>query len=94
MDVFVFCSRIPEPEARRAALEPLAVAIGSVEIGALHSRHWGEGDCFDLLDMEVWLMYFDAEAQREYLEAVLRGEHPDKVDNYFSRRGGSRPSQA
>lgn len=87
VDVFVFCSRIPEPEARRAALEPLAAAMGSVEIGALHSRHWGEGDCIDLLGMEVWLMYFDAEAQREYMEAVLRGEHPDKVDNYFYPTG-------
>lgn len=87
VDVFIFCSRIPEPEVRREALMPLAGALGSVEIGALHSRHWGEGDCLDLSGMEVWLMYFDARAQREYLEAVLRGEHPDKVDNYFYPTG-------
>ena len=87
VDVFIFCSRIPEPEVRREALMPLAGAMGSVEIGALHSRHWGEGDCLDLSGMEVWLMYFDAQAQREYLEAVLRGEHPDKVDNYFYPTG-------
>lgn len=87
VDVFVFCDRVPPPEARREALQPLGTQMGSVEIGALHSRHWGEGDRLDLLGMEVWLMYFDARAQRGYLEAVLRGEHPDKVDNYFYPTG-------
>lgn len=87
VDVFVFCSRVPEPEARRNALAPLGAAVASAEIGALHSRHWGEGDCLDLCGMETWLMYFDARAQRDYLEAVLRGEHPDKEDNYFYPTG-------
>ena len=61
--------------------------MANAEIGALHSVHWGEGDCLDLCGMEVWLMYFDRTAQETYLQEVRDGMHTDKVDNYFYPTG-------
>jgi hypothetical protein len=87
VDVFVFCDRVPSEAQRAEALAPLGVEMERARIGAIHSAHWGEGDCLTLTGMEVWLMYFDAEAQREYALAVLEGAHLDKVDNYFYPTG-------
>lgn len=87
VDVFVFCSRVPDETIRAETLAVLGPELEQMEIGAIHSPHWGEGDCLTLLGMEVWLMYFDAEAQRKYALAVLEGRHPDKVDNYFYPTG-------
>lgn len=87
VDLFLFCSRIPGPQQRAQALSSLGSELENMEIGAIHSRHWGEGDCVHLSGMEIWLMIFDARDQRDYLEAVLGGEHPDRVDNYFYPTG-------
>jgi hypothetical protein len=87
VDVFVFCSRVPEDARRAEVLSPLCEELENVKIGAIHSDHWGEGDCATLGGMEVWLMYFDAQAQCDYTEAILRGDHPDKADNYFYPTG-------
>ena len=87
VDVFAFCDHAPGEVRRAEALAPLEADLKCVEIGAIHSPHWGEGDCVKLAGMEVWLMYFDAAAQREYALAVLEGLHPGKVDNYFYPTG-------
>lgn len=87
VDVFLYCDGIPTEAERAEALQPLGDLMANAEIGALHSVHWGEGDCLDLCGMEVWLMYFDRTSQESYLQEVRDGMHTDKVHNYFYPTG-------
>jgi hypothetical protein len=87
VDVFVFCEQIPSEAQRKSMLRALGDVACDIAVGALHSAYWGEGDSLRLCGMEVWLLYFQRDAQETYMRQVLDGLHPQRVELYFYPTG-------
>lgn len=87
VDVFVFCDAIPEAGKRKAKMDEIAHVITKTQINAFEGELWGVGDFIYVGDMEICIMYFTIAKTVSYIEAVLNGEHLDKVNNYFYPTG-------
>lgn len=83
IDLFIYCSMIPELDKRREVMAQLESLLGKPEINALHGGHWGEGDFALINGVDTWMMYFTLDETMDELESILRGEQPDKLDNYY-----------
>lgn len=80
IDLFVYCTEIPDRQEREEMLLALG---GEMQVGKLESGKWGEGDCFRMAGVETWLLYFTLDEARAELEAVLRGDYPGRLDDYY-----------
>ena len=83
IDIFIYCSTIPTMEARSNMFGKLVKYIKDRRVQVFDNPYWGCGDFFRINGVETWLMFFPEEETSEYLQAVLRGEHLEKVANYF-----------
>jgi Domain of unknown function (DUF4037) len=83
IDLFVYCTEIPAPDRRRAALASLGESVEQVAIGRLEDEHWGQGDSLLAAGVETWLMYFTLADARAELEAVLAGRYLGRSDSYY-----------
>jgi hypothetical protein len=85
IDLFVYCTEIPGVVEREEWLAPPGMT--EVQVGRLSDGHWGQGDSLVLAGVETWLLYFTVSEAREELEAVLRGEYLERLDNYYYPTG-------
>jgi hypothetical protein len=53
------------------------------KINVFEGGHWGTGDFALINGVETWLMYFTVNENSNDVEAILNGEYPDKLDNYY-----------
>ena len=83
IDLFVYCTAIPSKNERKEMLASLAEEIEHVEIGQLESGHWGQGDCFLLVGVETWILYFMMEEAHAELNATLDGKYLGRLDSYY-----------
>jgi|GEM_PF-254623 len=83
IDLFIYCSSIPSKKARVKLLEKLSTLITDIQVEVADSPFWGSSDFFKINGVETWLMFFTEQETEKYIQAVLRGAHLDKVDNYF-----------
>lgn len=83
IDVFIYCEEIPGTGERQGAINSLEDRIEKSSINVLQGGHWGVGDYALINGVEVWLMYFTLNETTDEIEAILRGEYPDKLDNYY-----------
>jgi hypothetical protein len=83
IDIFIYCSCIPEPAAREAALKNVGGRLEGININTFQGGHWGTGDLVHINGVETWLMYFTVSEASSELDAILEGRYPDKVDNYY-----------
>jgi hypothetical protein len=83
IDIFVYCSKIPSVETRKKLFKKLEPFITDSNVQIINSPFWGSGDFLKINEVETWLMFFTEKETLEYLQAVLRGEHLDKTNNYF-----------
>lgn len=83
IDVFIYCDQIPDVEVRRAAIAPLGDQIQVKGMQVFEGGHWGVGDLVLIHGVETWLMYFTRQETILNTEAILNGDHPDKLDNYY-----------
>ncbi|HYF93665.1 MAG TPA: DUF4037 domain-containing protein [Symbiobacteriaceae bacterium] len=81
IDLFVYCSAIPEEAARHAALSRAPAA--GVKTGVLAGGSWGVADAVDLGGVETWLMYFTLDELWDEVETTLRGDRVARVDDYY-----------
>lgn len=83
IDVFIYCSEIPRVEKRKTTIEKFNSAIQEPKINVFEGGHWGTGDLVLINGVETWLMYFSINDTLSNIEAILNGEYPDKIDNYY-----------
>lgn len=83
IDVFIYCDRIPDGEIRQAIIDQMGNLLQKGKINVFEGGHWGTGDLVLINGVETWLMYFTADETTRDAESILRGEYPDKLDNYY-----------
>ncbi|HYE84673.1 MAG TPA: DUF4037 domain-containing protein [Clostridia bacterium] len=83
IDIFIYCDKLPELEKREAVINELGGLLQDSKINVFQGGHWGSGDFTLINGVETWLMYFTAEEALCEVEAILKGECPDKLDNYY-----------
>jgi len=83
IDIFIYCNTIPDIEKRQAIMNEMGDIIQEVKIKVFEGGHWGIGDFGLVNGVETWLMYFTVEEALNEVKAILNGEYPDKLDNYY-----------
>lgn len=83
IDLFVYCSEIPELAERNQVVESIGLMNANVQQGG----HWGVVDLVLLNGVEAYLMYFTLEETIDNVRDILDGKFPDKLDNYFYPTG-------
>ena len=90
VDLFVFCSRVPDAKTRMAALNTLGDAASDLQISETAGRFWGTCDSLTLGGAdgaEVCLMYFAVSDMNEEIASVLSAQRLDREDEYFYPTG-------
>ncbi len=87
IDIFVYCSAIPDKDERQKMFMSLREEIEQVEIGKLESGHWGQGDCLSIGGVGTWLLYFGVAEARLELDAILAGKYLGRLDSYYYPMG-------
>ncbi|MAT44931.1 MAG: hypothetical protein CL609_21575 [Anaerolineaceae bacterium] len=82
IDLFVYCSKIPDKNERFNMLSNLSF-VNNIHIEKLGGGHWGIGDCCFIQGIEVWILYFTVEETIEELNMILTGDYQWRLDNYF-----------
>lgn len=83
IDIFIYCDTIPEIEKRQAMLCMMGDFINDTKTKVFEGGHWGSGDFCTINGVETWLMYFTVDETLKDVEAILNGEYPEKLDNYY-----------
>lgn len=83
IDVFIYCDRIPELKDREIVLNQLNAQLQEVKMNVFEGGHWGTGDFVLINGVETWFMYFTESETLKDVEAILNGDYPDKLDNYY-----------
>lgn len=83
IDIFIYCDRIPEPVKRQTLLDNMSNELNDSKISVFTGANWGTGDFATINGIETWMMYFTTEETLVNIEAILNGEFPDKLGNYY-----------
>lgn len=86
-DLFLYCTYIPTRDQRKAVLDSLAGTPKGARLDCLPGGHWGRADFLYLDGIDTWIMYFTIQEALDEVEAILRGEHLDRMDNEFYPTG-------
>jgi hypothetical protein len=86
VDVFIYCGAVPPLGARLDAMHSIGDSA-KIKAGVIEDCFWGTGDLAVIDGVEVWLMYFTEKETEEFIDSILRGDHPDKLGNYFYPTG-------
>ena len=83
IDLFVYCDAIPACDKRREAIGQLGDLAQDCKINVFEGGHWGTGDFLRVNGVETWLMYFTLRDTSSNVDAILKGDFPDKLGNYY-----------
>lgn len=83
IDIFIYCDKIPVLEKRESIINELGEILQNSKINIFQAGHWGTGDLAHIYGVETWLMYFTIDETLNDVKAILNGEYPDKLDNYY-----------
>jgi hypothetical protein len=83
IDIFVYCTKIPDKGWRLDMLTTLQDGFEQVHVGRVESGHWGQGDSLYMVGIETWLLYFTLAEARAELDAILVGKYLGRVDSYY-----------
>jgi len=83
IDLFIYCDAIPARDDRQAAIVSLGDLAQAYKINLFEGGRWGTGDFLRVNGVETWLMYFTRHATSADVDAILNGDFPDKLDNYY-----------
>lgn len=87
IDIFVFCSKIPDTKIRQDALNRSGSAISNLQISENRDKFWGVCDHITIENAEIYLMYFTISDMNDDIESVLNGSRLDREDEYFYPTG-------
>ncbi|OQB25272.1 MAG: hypothetical protein BWY11_00602 [Firmicutes bacterium ADurb.Bin182] len=82
VDVFIYCSDIPPSESRQDVITKTSKTSG-YRTDVFKGGFWGTGDLVIISGVEIWLMYFIEEETSAFIDSVLNGDYPDRLENYF-----------
>ncbi|MBL4930935.1 DUF4037 domain-containing protein [Clostridium paridis] len=83
IDIFIYCDTIPDIEKRQLVINELGNMIQEYKLNTFEGGHWGVGDFMLINGIETWLMYFTETETLTDVASILKGEQPDKLDNYY-----------
>jgi hypothetical protein len=83
IDIFIYCDKMPLLEKRKSIINELSELLQNSKMNIFQGGHWGTGDFTLINGVETWLMYFTVDETLSDLEAILNGDYPDKLDNYY-----------
>lgn len=83
IDIFIYCNTIPEFQKRQVIMNEMEDLLQEGKINVFEGGHWGIGDFGIINGVETWLMYFTVNETLNEVEAILNGDYPDKLDNYY-----------
>jgi hypothetical protein len=83
IDIFIYCDVIPEQSKRQAIVNQFGSLLQEGRTNVFQGGHWGTGDFAYVNGVETWLMYFTVNETIKDIEAILNGDYPDKLDNYY-----------
>ncbi len=84
IDIFLYCDEIPSRDARKAILDSVSAELDTAaKVGVFSGGRWGVGDFASIQGVETWLMYFTLEQAAAEVDAVLRGEQPDREGGFY-----------
>ena len=83
IDIFIYCNKIPDLEKRQAIMNQMGDLVQEGKINFFEGGHWGIGDFGCVNGVETWLMYFTVDEALNEVKAILNGDYPDKLDNYY-----------
>ncbi len=83
IDIFIYCDIIPNFEKRQTLINQLGNQVQEGKVNIFEGGHWGIGDFMLINGIETWLMYFTLSETLTEVQAILDGEYPDKLDNYY-----------
>lgn len=87
IDIFIFCSQIPDAKTRKESLSKLDSAISNMKISETGGTFWGVCDFITLNDTEICLMYFTISDMDNEIESVLNGSRLERENEYFYPTG-------
>jgi hypothetical protein len=82
IDIFVYCKEIPGVDIRDILLNEVE-SIEDIKVNVFQEGHWGIADYASINGVETWIMYFTIEETKLNIDSILRGDYPDKLDNYY-----------
>ena len=83
VDLYVYSARIPDGKARGEALSVLNDLAEKTVIELFSSPVWGVGDMLTIDGVEVCLMHFTTQEERDGALRVLRGEEMEKQGQFY-----------
>lgn len=83
IDIFIYCEVVPESHERQAIINQIDGLLQEGNTNVFQGGHWGIGDFGLINGVETWLMYFTINETINEVEAILNGDYPDKLDNYY-----------
>ena len=87
IDVFVFCSRIPDRTERNGVVGKLGVAVTGLQLSETGGPFWGVCDFVRIDEAEICLMYFTRQDIDREIVSVLEGTRLDREGGYFYPTG-------
>ena len=87
IDIFVFCSQIPDVKIRKAAVKKLESAVSEIKLSEKSGRSWGFCDFATVDNTDICLMYFNISDMNDEIESVLNGSRLDRESEYFYPTG-------
>ena len=87
IDIFVFCSQIPNARTRQAALVESGSGTSEMKISETSGRFWGVCDYITINTAEICLMYFTVSDMNSEIESVLSGTRLEREGEYFCPTG-------
>lgn len=87
IDIFIFCSEVPDIKTRQKAIKTLGAVLSNIKINEIGGRFWGVCDYVAIQDTEICLMYFTVADMNSDIESVLNGSRLDREDEYFYPTG-------
>ena len=87
IDIFVFCSQIPNIEKRKNTIEKSGLDISEITINETGGRFWGICDFIIIDDTDICFMYFTVSDMSDEIDSVLNGSRLDRENEYFYPTG-------
>lgn len=83
IDIFVLCDRIPDFNCRKNAYDKNSILFSECRMNVCEGGVWGTGDIFTVDGVETMLMYFTINETLDYIDDILSGKYPDKIDGFY-----------
>ena len=87
IDIFVFCSHIPDVIERQAVVGKLGTVVLKMNFSETGGKFWGVCDFLSIDGAEICVMYFTVADMDDEIESVLNGSRLDRENEYFYPTG-------